>query len=94
MSIKNKLELGVVLIAFVVLAGIAAIGVLFYEASSDKTSWRPFVLDPPAYPEQTATLEDGFYLDRVQPILNRRCIACHGCLDSPCNLKMTSYEGG
>ncbi|MDG2410014.1 MAG: fatty acid cis/trans isomerase [Pirellulales bacterium] len=93
MSIKNKLELGVVLIAFVVLAGIAAIGVLFYEASSDKTSWRPFVLDPPAYPEQTATLEDGFYLDRVQPILNRRCIACHGCLDSPCNLKMTSYEG-
>ena len=93
MSLKYKLELGVVLIAVVILSGISAIGILFYEASSDKTSWRPFVLDPPEYPEQPIALETGFYLDRVQPILNRRCIACHGCLDSPCNLKMTSFEG-
>ena len=93
MSLKYKLELGVVLIAVVILAGISAIGILFYEASSDKTSWRPFVRNPLEYPEQPVALEAGFYLDRVQPILNRRCIACHGCLDSPCNLKMTSFEG-
>ncbi len=93
MWMKNKLELGMALIAIVVFAGIATIGVLFYEASTEKTSWRPFVLDPPDYPEEAANVEEGFYLDRVQPILNRRCIACHGCLDSPCNLKMTSYEG-
>jgi hypothetical protein len=92
MSMKNKLELGVVVFAVVILAGIAAVGILFFKATNETSAWRPFILDSPEYPEKTA-LEEGFYLDRVQPILNRRCIACHGCLDSPCNLKMTSYEG-
>ena len=32
------------------------------------------------------------YLEDVQPIFNRRCVACHGCLGSPCNLKLTSYR--
>ena len=31
------------------------------------------------------------YQRDVQPIFNRRCIACHGCLGSPCNLKLDSY---
>ena len=93
MSVKYKLEISAVVIALVILAGIATIVVLFYEASSEKTPWQPFVLDPPEYPGQSVALEDEFYLNRVQPILDRRCIACHGCLDSPCNLKLTSYEG-
>ena len=29
----------------------------------------------------------------VQPVLERRCIVCHGCYDAPCQLKLTSYEG-
>jgi len=29
----------------------------------------------------------------VQPIFNRRCIACHGCLGSPCNVKLDSFRG-
>jgi hypothetical protein len=29
----------------------------------------------------------------IQPIFDRRCIACHGCLGSPCNLKLDSYAG-
>ena len=29
----------------------------------------------------------------MQPIFERRCIACHGCLGSPCNLKLDSYAG-
>ena len=32
------------------------------------------------------------YLDDVQPVFNKRCIACHGCLGSPCNLKLTSFR--
>jgi hypothetical protein len=33
------------------------------------------------------------YQRDVQPIFERRCIACHGCLGSPCNLKLDSYAG-
>jgi len=29
----------------------------------------------------------------VLPILEKRCIACHGCYDAPCQLKLTSAEG-
>lgn len=34
-----------------------------------------------------------YYTDKVQPILNKRCVACHGCWSSPCNLKLESFEG-
>jgi len=92
MTVKKKFELGAVLFTLALLAGITVLGIVFWRASHETTAWRPFVHDPPGYPEETS-LEKGFYLTRVQPILNRRCIACHGCLDSPCNLKMTSYQG-
>jgi hypothetical protein len=38
------------------------------------------------------TLHDD-YLDKVQPILAKRCVTCHGCTTSPCQLKLTAYEG-
>lgn len=33
------------------------------------------------------------YLKDIQPIFDHRCIACHGCLGSPCNLKLSSFRG-
>jgi len=33
------------------------------------------------------------YAKAIQPIFNRRCIACHGCLGSPCNVKLDSFRG-
>ena len=33
------------------------------------------------------------YVSDIQPIFNRRCIACHGCLGSPCNVKLDSFRG-
>ncbi|MCB9604709.1 MAG: fatty acid cis/trans isomerase [Sandaracinus sp.] len=33
------------------------------------------------------------YADEVRPILDRRCVVCHGCYDAPCQLKLTSAEG-
>jgi hypothetical protein len=33
------------------------------------------------------------YAGAIQPIFNRRCIACHGCLGSPCNVKLDSFRG-
>lgn len=29
----------------------------------------------------------------VRPILDRRCVVCHGCYDAPCQLKLSSSEG-
>lgn len=37
--------------------------------------------------------QEDHYLDKVQPILGKRCVTCHGCTTSPCQLKLTSYEG-
>lgn len=33
------------------------------------------------------------YTNDIQPIFNRRCIACHGCLGSPCNVKLDTFRG-
>ncbi len=33
------------------------------------------------------------YLSQVQPILNQKCVACHSCANSPCQLDLTSFEG-
>lgn len=33
------------------------------------------------------------YWSEVKPVIENRCIACHGCYDAPCQLKMTSIEG-
>ncbi len=32
-----------------------------------------------------------FYRD-IKPIVDTRCVVCHGCYDAPCQLKMTSFE--
>ena len=33
------------------------------------------------------------YLKDVKPILDRRCVTCHSCYNSPCQAKMSSFEG-
>ena len=33
------------------------------------------------------------YYNDVKPILDSRCVACHSCYDSPCQLKLSSFEG-
>jgi len=33
------------------------------------------------------------YLADVKPILDKRCVVCHSCYNSPCQLKMSSFEG-
>lgn len=33
------------------------------------------------------------FRSQVLPILERRCIVCHGCYDAPCQLKLSSPEG-
>ena len=33
------------------------------------------------------------YLSEVKPLLDKRCVVCHSCYNSPCQLKMSSFEG-
>ena len=51
----------------------------------------------PAEPRErmeTAESDPGrHYLEQVQPLLEQRCVVCHGCYDAPCQLKLSSPEG-
>jgi hypothetical protein len=33
------------------------------------------------------------YYKDTKPILDQRCVVCHGCYDAPCQLKLETYEG-
>lgn len=33
------------------------------------------------------------YAEQVQPVLEQRCVVCHGCYDAPCQLKLSATEG-
>ncbi len=41
----------------------------------------------------TMPKEDISYNQVVKPLLDKRCVVCHGCYDAPCQLKLSSYEG-
>ena len=33
------------------------------------------------------------YYQHTRPIIEQRCVVCHGCYDAPCQLKLESYTG-
>ncbi|GGD42043.1 9-hexadecenoic acid cis-trans isomerase [Malaciobacter pacificus] len=33
------------------------------------------------------------YIKDIKPILDNRCVTCHSCYNSPCQLKLSSFEG-
>ena len=33
------------------------------------------------------------YLEDVKPILDKRCVSCHSCYNSPCQAKFSAFEG-
>ncbi|MCW9027051.1 MAG: fatty acid cis/trans isomerase, partial [Thiovulaceae bacterium] len=33
------------------------------------------------------------YQKDIKPILDKRCVTCHSCYNSPCQLKLSSFEG-
>lgn len=37
--------------------------------------------------------EEISYLNEIKPILDKRCVSCHSCYNSPCQLKLSSNEG-
>ncbi|MFT3929736.1 MAG: fatty acid cis/trans isomerase [Spongiibacteraceae bacterium] len=64
--------------------------------AADESSAR---IDPPApvtvgesEPKISFASAPEFYRD-IKPILDQRCVVCHGCYDAPCQLKLDSAEG-
>lgn len=47
---------------------------------------------PPAYYFEPPTRQIS-YLDDVEPVLVKRCVVCHSCYNSPCQLKLNSWDG-
>jgi len=39
------------------------------------------------------TNKEVSYVDDVKPILDKRCVVCHSCYNSPCQAKFSSFEG-
>ena len=49
--------------------------------------------DPPAPIMVKRVNTNVNYLTDVKPILDKRCVTCHSCYNSPCQLKLSSFEG-
>jgi len=47
---------------------------------------------PPAYQFQPPARQLN-YVNDVEPVLNKRCVVCHSCYNSPCQLKLSSWDG-
>ena len=45
---------------------------------------------PVVFRAPTRTID---YLKEVKPLLDKRCVVCHSCYNSPCQLKLDSFEG-
>ena len=71
---------------FLVLTGCATFSAINYES-----------LYGPAQPRErvVAKIEADQidYWHEVKPILEKRCVVCHGCYDAPCQTKLSSIEG-
>jgi hypothetical protein len=75
-----------VLICALVLGGCA----MYYGARLDQL-YGP--ADPARYDNPSLASASVDYERDVKPILNGRCVVCHGCYDSPCQLNLASYQG-
>jgi Fatty acid cis/trans isomerase (CTI) len=50
--------------------------------------------DPAAFDHPRPPVPGGVsYRADVAPILQQRCVVCHGCYDAPCQLKLGAWEG-
>jgi len=71
-------------------ACLASCATLTRDSSIDQRYGAP---DPTRYDKPAAPSGGMSYRADVQPILERRCVVCHGCYDAPCQLKLGAWEG-
>lgn len=74
------------LFGLILLSGCAYLGAAHYDELFGKEQPQERVVGA-ASPEGVEFLTD------VKPVLDSRCVVCHGCYDAPCQLKLSSVEG-
>ncbi len=68
------------------LTGCTAIAVKQFDAEYGLPQTQNRIVD-------ASTTDGEFYYHQIKPILDNRCVVCHGCYDAPCQLKLSSPEG-
>jgi len=70
----------------IILSGCAYLGNAHYNELFGPEKTQARIVD--------ANSGDGAeFLQHVKPVLDNRCVVCHGCYDAPCQLKLSSPEG-
>ena len=86
-SLPNPMRRSTLALLLIGLAGCATIAV-------DALDKRFGPADPARFDSvPVATPGDVSYRRDVRPVLERRCVVCHGCYDAPCQLKLGAWEG-
>jgi hypothetical protein len=75
---------------YLLFIALAAGCTLAAQNNLDRLYGRP---DPARYDAPAASESARTDWEKVEQVLDRRCVVCHACYDAPCQLKLTSYEG-
>ena len=74
------------LFGLILLSGCAYLGAAHYDELFGKEQPQERVV-------AAASAKGVEFLTDVKPVLDSRCVVCHGCYDAPCQLKLSSVEG-
>lgn len=76
------------ILLIIFLAGCSSVAILSEDL--DALYGKTFITDR-RLPADNANAQH--FNQQVKPILENRCVVCHGCYDAPCQLKLNSPEG-
>jgi len=76
------------LMLFLFLSGCATLGVMEFDKLYGASNVENRLATPAATSAQTQ-----HFTQNIQPIIENRCVVCHGCYDAPCQLKLESRAG-
>ena len=76
------------LFVVIVLSGCATFGVIEFDKRYGPSKVENRLKQPIATSAQST-----HFTNNIQPIIENRCVVCHGCYDAPCQLKMESPVG-
>ena len=82
------------LLVFLIITGCASIvyKTIDYESLYGSSAPKQRIMTPEQAELYQQEHKVSFYKD-IKPILDSRCVSCHGCYDAPCQLKLGSIEG-
>jgi len=76
------------LLLLLFLSGCATIGIIEFDKHYGIANVNNRLTNQETSPRQSAHFNQV-----IKPIIDNRCVVCHGCFDAPCQLKMESLAG-